>query len=387
MTLKDIAKLRMYNQGIQGRKFKKPEDVVSHMGAMQAQDFNGALWAVALRLEKPNIAAVEKALAEGRIIRSWPARRTLHFVAREDARWMLDLMMPIALKPMGPRGEQAYGLTEKVIAQARAIVTKALKGNKSLSRSELYEALDKGGVATRGERKPNDKFFSETGRGLHILVRLAHEQLICFGPPRTKKRAIERERGSTEASRPNVQTFVLLDEWVSRASKFNRDDALKELVIRYFTSHGPAQIKDLNWWSGLPMKDIKKGIELAGKKLLKETVDAKDYYLGFGSIENSKLKIKNSLEAHLLPPFDEFMVAYKDRDASLESVHAHHINPGANGMFAPIIVINGQIVGTWRKKASKKGIEISTHPFTTFSPAEKKAIDKAIKETSKYLNF
>lgn len=365
MTLKDIAKLRMCNQGIQGRKFKKPEDVVRHLGAMQAQDFNGALWAVALRMEKPDIAAVEKALAQGKIIRSWPARRTLHFVAGEDARWMLDLMLPIALKSMGPAGERAYGLTQEVMAQAEKIVRKVLKGGKALTRPELYEALDKGGVASRGTRTPQDKFFSPTGRGLHIMVRLAHEQLICFGPRQGKEK-----------------TFVLLDEWLSRKSKFNRDEALRDLVIRYFTSHGPAQIKDLNWWSGLSMKDIKRGIEFSGKKLTSIEVEGQTYYAS-----PNMPKLKDSTEAHLLPPFDEFMVAYRDRDASLEKVHAHHINPGANGMFAPIIVINGQIVGTWRKKMVKKEIQITPHPFTKFSSAEKKAIDGAIKEASKYLSF
>lgn len=359
MTLKDIARLRMYNQGIQGRKFKKPEDVVRHLGAMQAQDFNGALWAVALRLEKPDIGAVEKALASRKIIRSWPARRMLHFVAAADARWMLDLMLPLALKGMAPAGERAYGLTQEVMTQAEKIVRKALKGGKALNRAELYEALDNGGVAPRGVRSPQDKFFSPTGRGLHILVRLAHEQLICFGPRNGKE-----------------QTFVLLDEWLPRKEKFNRDEALKELVIRYFTSHGPAQIKDLNWWSGLSVKDIKSGIELAGNKLSSVEVEGKIYYMA-----PNQPKLKDSNEAHLLPPFDEFMVAYKDRDASLEAVHAHHINPGANGMFAPIIVINGQILGTWRKKVAKKDIEITAHPFTKFSPAEKKAIDAAIKNT------
>jgi hypothetical protein len=353
MTLKDIARLRMYNQGIEGKKFKKPEDVVRHMGAMQAQDYNAVLKAVAVRMEKPDIAAVEKAINDGRLVRSWPMRRTVHLMTREDARWMLDLMVVLALKPMIPRGEKVLGITEPIIRKAAAIVTKALKGGKALPRSVLYELLDKNGIKTRVQPGDlSDRWAVGTIIGMHILVRLAHEQLICFGPRQGKE-----------------STFVLLDEWIPRKQKFTRDEALRELVIRYYTSHGPAQIKDLGWWSGLTQKDIKKGIELAGKKLTSIEVEGKTYYMA-----PNPPKVKDSSTAHLLPAFDEFMIAYKDRDASLESAHAHHINPGANGVLAPIIVINGQIIGTWRQK----GKEITTHRFAKLSPAEKKAIDQAI---------
>ena len=337
MTLKDIARLRMVNQAIEGKKFKKPEDVVRHMGAMQAQDYNAAILAVSLRMENPDIAAVEKAIDQGRIIRSWPMRRTIHLMAREDARWMLDLTMPIVLKPMKSRGEDIYGLTEDVMAQATKIVTKALKGGKALTRPQLYEALDEGGVATRTERKLTDKFFSPTGRGLHIIARLAHEQLICFGPRQGK-----------------APTFVLLDEWIPRAGLSGqdkptpRDESLRELVTRYFTSHGPAQLADIGWWSGLTQKDLKRGLELAGNALRSEIVDGKTYYMA------AKLpKVAKSSKEYFLPPFDEFIVAYKDRDASLEKLHMQHINPGANGMFAPIIVLDGQITGTWRKQGKE----------------------------------
>jgi hypothetical protein len=359
MTLKDIARMRMYNQGIEGRNFKKPEDVVRHMGAMQAQDFNAALEAVALRMSKPNIEAVEKAINDGKIIRTWPMRRTIHFVAREDARWMLDLTMSIALQSMGPRSEKVYGLTDMVMATATAIIKKALKGGEALTRPELYEALDKGGVASRDTRKIHDKFFSPTGRGLHILVRLAHQQLICFGPRQGKN-----------------PTFVLMDEWVPKDKTLSRDDSLKELMIRYFTSHGPAQLQDFGWWSGLSMKDIKKGIELAlrpaqGKpNLTMVEVEGKTYYLG----SSTKLTTTKSSEAHFLPAFDEFLVSYKDRSASLEQIHAQHYNPGANGMLSPIIVIDGQVIGTWRRVKKGKTTTILSKPFKKFSPEEKKAI-------------
>ncbi len=363
MKFSDISHARLKNQGISDRRFKTVKEAVAWMGAVQAQDYNAALWAIGLRVKNATQKTVEDAIAKGDIIRVWPMRRTIHFVAREDARWMLDLTLPIALKPMGPRGEQAYGLTEEVVKKARAIITKALKGGKSLTRPKLYEILDKGGVATRGERKPTDKFFSPTGRGLHLLVRLAHDQVICFGP--------------REGKQP---TFVLLDEWVPRGKTLSRDEALAELALRYFSSHGPAQIKDLGWWSGLSMKDIKRGIELNGKKLTSEEVEGNVYWHA-----SNQAKVTSDHAAHLLPAFDEYLVAYRDRDAALAKLHAHHLNPGANGMFANVVVISGQVVGNWKRTITKSGISVTTTPFEKFSKEDEKLIEKTSERYKKFI--
>jgi Winged helix DNA-binding domain len=119
MKFSDLAQLRLQNQRIAGKKFKTPEEVVAHFGAMQAQDYLGALWAIGLRMEKAAENAVEKAIAEAKIVRMWPMRRTLHFVAREDAWWMHELTTPGVLKNMGERGERFFGLTRAVLEKCR----------------------------------------------------------------------------------------------------------------------------------------------------------------------------------------------------------------------------------------------------------------------------
>src|SRR3954468_2599541 len=92
MRTSEVARLRLQTQGIGVSRFKSPADVVRRFGAVQAQDYLGSLWALGLRMRPTCEAEVERAVAEGSIVRSWPLRGTLHFVAAEDARWMIGLM-------------------------------------------------------------------------------------------------------------------------------------------------------------------------------------------------------------------------------------------------------------------------------------------------------
>ncbi len=355
MTTQDIVKMRLYNQRLTGPKFKTPEEVVRYFGAMQAQDYPSALWAIGNRLAKPSIAVVEKAIAEGKIIRTWPMRGTIHFIPPEDARWMLDLMTPPVLR--GYVRRHAYmGINDNIIARCRDILVKALKKSKHLTRPEIYKLWEDAKISTKNSL------------GLHILGRLAHDQVVCFGIRNGK-----------------LPTFTLFNEWVPEGKKLTREESLRELAIRYFTSHGPAQIQDLSWWSGLPMRDVRQGIELAGQKLEKLEVEGKVYWIGYrpsverpvgspvgrGSTEASKPNV------FLLPSFDEYVVGYKDRTAVLHETHNRHMDPARNGIFKPIVVINGQVVGSWKKEIKKSEVGITYNPFTKFTVPEEKAIKEA----------
>ncbi|HAU07771.1 MAG: hypothetical protein UW46_C0004G0065 [Candidatus Yanofskybacteria bacterium GW2011_GWF1_44_227] len=353
MKLYDIAMLRMYNQRIVGDKFNRPEEVVRHLGAIQAQDYQSALWAIGLRMKKADKADVERALAEGKIVRTWPMRGTLHFVATEDAHWMMDLLVSKNIRAAALRGDKRFGLNDNVINQCKRVIQKALRGGKSLSRPELYQVLERQDIDTKNSR------------GLHILGRLALEKVICFGPRKDKQ-----------------QVFVLFDEWISESKKLSRDESLAKLAIRYFTGHGPAQIKDLAWWSGLSIKDIGVGIELAGPELVKEVADGKTYWMA-----PKQSRVVKSNTAYLLPAFDEFLVAYRDRSASLEAIHAKHINPGANGMLSPVIVINGQVLGTWKRITKRGMIDIELKPFAQLATDQMKSIDKEKEAYLKFLNL
>ncbi|HQR34232.1 MAG TPA: winged helix DNA-binding domain-containing protein [Blastocatellia bacterium] len=357
MTSSDIARLRLQNQRIAESQFARPGDVVAWLGAVQAQDFNGALWAVGLRMRpelSPTEALIEQAIADRQIIRTWPMRRTLHFVAAADAGWMLDLLAARIVKRLMPQMQREFELDQSVLARAETLLVRSLQGGKQLSRSALYQVLESKKIATGG------------GRGLHILSLLSMSKLLCFG--------------SREGKQP---TFRLFDEWVPAAKPKPTDEALAELARRYFTSHGPASLQDFTWWSGLTVAEAKAAIELAKSHLAQETAGDKTYWLAPVSNSSFQTPKDQSPATYLLPPFDEYTVAYKDRSAVLSPANANQAISG-NGIFSPAIVLGGQVVGIWKRELKKDKVIISPIFFTKLSKAETRDLPAA---ANRYGNF
>lgn len=205
-----IPDRRLHNQRIAGAGFKRPGEVVAWMGAVQAQDYLGALWALGLRMKTASEQVIEQAIADRTVVRTWPMRGTLHFVAPEDVRWMLALLTPRVIAGRRARYRQLE-LDQKAFDRSGDVLTRALEGGRQLTRGALFKTLNSAGIATSGQR------------GIHILARLAQDGLLCFAAREGKQ-----------------QTFALLEEWVPPARMLDRDEALAELAGRYFTSHGPA---------------------------------------------------------------------------------------------------------------------------------------------------
>jgi hypothetical protein len=215
----------------------------------------------------------------------------------------------------------------------------------------MYEVLESGGVSTAGQR------------GLHILGRLAQDGFICFGAREGKQ-----------------QTFALLDEWAPKAKRMSRDESLAEIARRYFTSHGPATLQDFAWWSGLKAADASAGLEMARRSLAQETISGQTYWLA-SSIPATK---DPSPAAYLLPAFDEYTVAYKDRSAVLDPSYTKQANSG-NGMLYPTMVVDGRVVGTWKRILKKDSLAISPSPFAQLNRAETRAIADAASRYGKFL--
>lgn len=344
----NIGVLRLHNQQISQTRFKTPEQVVAWMGGMQGQDFPGAKWSVGLRLPKAVDADINRALNEGRIIRTWPMRGTLHFVAAADARWILSLTSPGNIAG-SLRRRKALELDDKTLARCREVFARTLQGGKQKSRDEMYAALEIEGISTEGQR------------GYHILWNSAVHGLICFAATTGKE-----------------QTFALLDEWITPAREKARDEALVELALRYFTSHGPATLQDFLWWSGLSAGEARTGFESIRSNLIQETANKETYWMSPGVAEPGELC------AFALPGFDEYLLGYKDRSAVLDAAHADKICPGGNGMFAPTIVINGRVAGTWKRTIKKSSIDIVATPFAPLKKAERRAFDEA---AGRYASF
>ena len=322
--MNEIAIQRLAAQGITDARFASPHEVVSWFGAIQAQDYLGALWAIGLRMQSAVESEVERALEQRRIVRSWPLRGTLHFVAAEDLRWMLDFLAPRIIRLNAGRLRRDYELDAPVFRQARKILAKALRDGNRLSRDGIYSVLEKASIATG------------KSRGNHILFQLAHEGFLCFGCREGKQ-----------------QTFALLEEWLPAGRQLQGDEALHELALRYFRSHAPATAADFSWWSGLPIGEARRAIEMV-------------------AIVNA-VPATSRHATVLLPAFDEYLVAYKDRSAVLDPKHVRRVNDGG-GMLNPTIVIDGNVVASWRRKVKGDSLHIESSFFRRPSAAERAAV-------------
>ena len=347
MTAHDIGRKRLYNQHLRGNSFSSPAEAVRHFGAVQAQDYRGGLWAVGLRTRGADEPMIEQALADRSIVRTWPMRGTLHMVAAEDVRWMLPLLTPRVHTKASGRHRQ-LGLGPSLFARCRTLFEKELRGGGLLTRDEMYALLQSAGVSPAGQR------------GIHILGQLARDGILCFGPRRGKQ-----------------HTFVLLDEWIPQAKARPHDESLADLALRYFASHGPATVQDFAWWSGLSAADARRGVESTERQLARGSANGQDCW---GPVDEPSGSTRGPA-AVLLPPFDELLVAYKDRSPAVDPAHARHLH----SLLSPTILVKGRIVGTWTKTQGRERVFIVPCFFDRPSAGEKRLIEAAVHRYGTYL--
>ena len=345
----NITLERLVTQRLIGRAFRTPGDVVRWFGAVQAQDYPGALWAVGMRTAGATEAAVEQAVASRAIVRTWPLRGTLHFAAPEDVRWMIAHFAPRTIARAAQRFMQLE-LDRRTLLRSAAVVTKALEGGRQLSRPRLYERLERAGIVCKG-------------RGLHILWRCAHDGLICFGAREDKQ-----------------HTFALMDEWLPPTKALDRDEALAEVARRYFTSHGPATVSDFGWWSGLTAADARSALEMARPGLRSERIEDVVYW--YAERKGSALARDLAAHAVLLPPYDEYTVAYRERAAALDPRHAE---AARNGILGPTILLKGRAAGTWTRRLENGRVAVALTPFAPSGTASARAVAAAAGRYGRFL--
>lgn len=349
-----IAQRRLRQQSITYSHFEKPVDVVRWLGAAQAQDYAGALWALGLRMRQATLADVEQAIADRSVVRTWFMRGTLHFVPGEDLRWMLQLMAPY-MRRLLERGisYNRLELDEEIIARSNAAIVSALQGGMQLTRGELAEALARAGIASEGLQRS-------------FLIQYAQvESLICYATPRGKQ-----------------ATFALIDEWVPSTPPLERDEALATFAWRYFTSHGPATLHDFAFWSGLTITEARAGLEMVQSELLHETIDERTYWFAPSALSATE----SEPGAHLLPNYDEYMVGYTDRSAIFDEANTGKLHAHARGgILTNTIVVNGQVFGTWTRTIKKNSIAIEPHLVLPLSEAECQAVASAAERYGAFL--
>jgi hypothetical protein len=345
-----IAAHRLRNQHIATGGLDDPSGVVASLGAVQSQDYLGGLWAVGLRTRGATQIDVERALASRSILRTWPMRGTLHFVAPSDVRWMLELLASRVIAATAVRARQLE-LDAAAFSRSRKVVARALEGDRQLTRTALYNLLDAAGISTAD------------GRGLHIVCRLALEGLICFG--------------AHEGRQP---TLALLADWAPQAKTMDREASLAELARRYFTGHGPATWRDFAWWSGLRAAEAREAVHLARPHLTPETIGGQEFWRGT-MVPRAKAAALGA--AYILPPFDEYTVAYRDRTAVLHARHAPYAQFG--GMLSPTIVIGGRVVGTWKRRMAGNTVVVEPTFFGRCDGTHARLLTAAIERYARFL--
>ncbi|MGC1241049.1 MAG: winged helix DNA-binding domain-containing protein [Chryseosolibacter sp.] len=344
LTPGDIPTQRLLGQHLSGFRYKKPKELVSWMGAVQAQDYGMAKWALGIRLPAATQSVIQNAIDKGEIIRTHVLRPTWHFVSSEDVGWMLALTAPHIKASMASRRQQLE-LTPAVMNKSFNVIEKALRAGEHLTREELVSELGKAKINTTDQRAAHLLFYAEL------------DCMICSGAMRGKK-----------------NTYALFAHRVKGHKTITREEALSRLLTRYFRSHGPATLQDFIWWSGLPVRDAKKAMEMAGKKFHTETIGTQTFW--FQELIPSK---QTGTTVHLLPAFDEYIISYKDRSACLPAKN-HTDAISNNGIFKPVIVVNGMVIGLWRKSTVKNKVVIETDFFK--KPKGAKELKTAMEEAS-----
>ncbi|MDR3246523.1 MAG: winged helix DNA-binding domain-containing protein [Prevotellaceae bacterium] len=313
-----ITDIRIISQRLTGEKLQTPKDIVSWMGAMQAQDFNMVKWAVGMRLTGYTEKMVEEAFNRGDILRTHVMRPTWHLVTPGNIRWMLSLSAE-KIKSSAKSRDRDLEITEELYSKSNDVITKSLEGKNHLTREALGEELKKA------------KILINPARLVHFMMRAELDGVICSGALQGKK-----------------HTYALLDEIAPTAKTLYRDEALAQLVKTYFTSHCPATLQDFVWWSGLSKTEAKKGLDAVKSYFVTEKIDNQEYLIAneFASIANSEKSV------FLLPAFDEYIISYRDRTAALSSEHQRKAI-SSQGVFRPTILVNGQVTGLWRKSPTQ----------------------------------
>jgi hypothetical protein len=344
-TSTELTSARLQHQQLIRSSKRDPAAVVSWLGAMQAQDFSGAKWAIGLRAPACHDANIEDAFNDGRILRSHVLRPTWHFVAAEDIRWILALSAPRVHAANAYYYKQS-GLDAKVFNRSCAMISRVLEGGQFKTRAELAVALKRAKVPADGLKLA------------YIMMHAELEGVITSGPRRGRQ-----------------FTYALLDERAPQARLLDRETALAELARRYFSSHGPATIRDFVWWSGLTVKDAQAGIEAVKPQLQQDTIDGRTY-LGTRS---RVAAAKKGCIALLLPNYDEYLIAYKDRSPVIDSSSAAaNIVARSNGAFPHHLVIDGTLAGSWRREIKANTVMIEVAPYKKLAPAQTRAVMNAV---------
>jgi len=319
------------------------------MGAMQSQTFELAKWGIGVRLTNSTNLDIENAINNGKIIRTHILRPTWHFISAEDIHWILDLSAP-RVKPIFTGYGKMLGMDDAFAFKACGKLEKILRDENHLTRQELIDAFLVEG-------------FQVNLDTINYIMGLAEQEgIVCNG----------RLKG-------NKQTYALLHEWIPKTYSLAREEAIEKLARKFFNSHSPATLQDFVWWSGLTLTDGRKAIEAIRDEFISEDINGRTFWMK----NNIQIPTEWNDSALLLPPFDEFVVSYKDRSEIVKDKHYSKVMT-KNGLFSPTLMYNGEIIGSWKRIVKKTKVETEITPFEKINKTQRDQIRKASENYEKF---
>jgi hypothetical protein len=349
VTNRSIAHARLRNSRLVGPPLATPEDAVGWFGAVQSQDVPGALWGLAQRMTRDaglTIDDLGAALDAARLIRTHGPRPTWHFISPPDLRWILALVGPRVQVQNGSIYRRE-GVDEATLRRVPGILRTAMAGGVAMTRPELGAVLTAAGI--------------EDVRGLRLGLLGMHAELeavLCNGPRRGRQ-----------------GTFMLVDDLVPPAPARSRSDALRELTIRYFRSHGPALAHDMAWWSGLTVGSVREGIGLAGDALKGRRIDGKDYWAAADGFDPELGRVPEP-SVLLLPNYDEYLGSFADYSPIFDESLPKPRNV-SDVLGAHIVVRDGFVVGGWRRALARNRVTVTVTLLIPLTPGELNKLEAA----------
>jgi len=351
VTLSEVARYRLTSQQLANSKLQSATDIIKWLGAVQAQEYAQTKWGLGLRLKNLSDHDIEQDFTDGKIIRTHLLRPTWHFVSADDIRWLLMLTAP-RVNAINAYMYRQLELDNSIFKRSHKILEKSLQGGKQLTRETINESFKRNKIEAKGHRLSYIMMYAELAGW------------ICSG-----------------ARQGNQFTYTLLDERVPTSKSKNQEEALAELTKRFFTSRGPATVKDFSTWSGLTLTECKKGIEITKTLFKKELIDRSEYYFA----ESLFINKKQVQDIHLLPIYDEFIMGYKDRSALL--VFKNTLKLTSKFHYNCMVVYDGQIIGTWKRSVTANALNVEFEFFRPLDKNQCKSLSRAVHRLEEFTNM
>ncbi len=353
--------MRLRRQGLaaQERSWQSVTDVARGMLAMQAQDPKGVLWSLSVRsTDRPDAASAAEAFERAEVIRNRPSRGTLQVTAAEDMAWLSALLTPRS-RAAAVRRRSQLDLTDEMVDAATEVLTSELAAGGPRTRADLVAVCAAAGIDLDG------------GQAGHLLRHLTEGMDIVFaGAP-----------GRTDM-------FTTGSPLVDTGGGPTGEEALAQLAVRYFGARGPATAQCLSWWANLTIGDARRAIEIAGDDLEMVELAGEEFVVPAGSADLTAGEVDAALaQPLLLAPFDEYLLGYRSRDVVITPENLDAVVPGRNGMFKPIVVVDGEVVGIWSRKTTRRTVAISIEPFVELPSDAAEGLERRSAEYGRFLGL